>query len=415
MSVNPEIGDERAGMRSGAGAALGQLAGPERVVLSSLPLRRWLAGYALAAVLTPVLTLLLASLRGQLNLTTDVLAFLVAVIAVALVGGVVPAVLEAMAGWLLLNFYFTPPIHKLPIAEANNAAALGVFVVVAVVVSFLVDDAERHTKQAAQAAEAAHPIAEADRTRAALLAAVSHDLRTPLASAKAAVSGLRSRDIQLTAEDHDELLATADESLDLLTHLVADLLDVSRLQAGALPVFPRPADLEEIIARSLDDIGLQARAVMVDIPHGLPEAMVDPVIMERVVANVTANALRYSPAGLPPLLTASTHGDWVELRVVDRGPGVPEADRDRMFMPFQRLADTENTTGVGLGLALSRGLTEAMRGALEPEETPGGGLTMAISVPAVPGRAQAYRGEPGGREPERIGSAATAGRGHNGA
>jgi two-component system, OmpR family, sensor histidine kinase KdpD len=226
---------------------------------------------------------------------------------------------------------------------------------------------------------------EADRMRTALLAAVSHDLRTPLAAAKAAVSCLRSRDIQLTAEDHGELLATADESLDQLTHLVASLLDVSRLQAGALPVFPRPADLGEIIACSLSGIGPQARAVMVRIPSDLPRVMVDPPIMERVIANLTANALRYSPGGSPPLLTASARSGQVVLRIVDCGPGVPEADRDRIFLAFQRLGDTGSTIGVGLGLTVSRGLTEAMHGTLEPEETPGGGLTMAISVPAARG------------------------------
>jgi two-component system sensor histidine kinase KdpD len=495
-----------------------------------LPLRRRLAGYALAAVLAPLLTLILATVRGQLNLTTDVLVFLAAVIAVALVGGFVPALIEAIVASLLLNFYFTPPLHTFTIAQANNILALVIFVAVALVVSFLVDDAARRTKQAARAsaeselmvttagsvlrgqqaltavldrtreafgmesvtllergpdgdaaargiaatwtavavsggpavtrpddadveipitdalwlalrgralpatdrrilgafaayaaaaleqqrlaavAEAARPIAEADRMRTALLAAVSHDLRTPLASAKAAVSSLRSLDIQLTAEDHDELLATADESLDRLTHLVDNLLDMSRLQAGAMSVFPRPADLEEIIARSLDDIGPQARTVIVDFPDALPEVMVDPAIMERVIVNLTANALRYSPAGSPPLLTASALGDRVELRIVDRGPGIPEAHRDRMFVPFQRLGDTDNTTGVGLGLALSRGLTEAMGGTLEPEETPGGGLTMAISLPAVPGPARPYDGEPGRREREGIGSATTASR-----
>ena len=229
--------------------------------------------------------------------------------------------------------------------------------------------------------------------RTALLAAVSHDLRTPLAAAQAAVSCLRSGDIQLTAEDHDELLATADESLNQLAHLIASLLDVSRLQAGALPVFPRPADLREIIARSLDGFGPQARAVTVDFPPDLPQVMVDPPIMERVIVNLAGNALRYSPAGSPPVLTADARGDRVELRVIDRGPGIPEADRDRAFMPFQRLGDTGNTTGVGLGLTVSRGLTEVMGGTLEPEETPGGGLTMTISLPAVADpRAGAARG-----------------------
>jgi len=473
-------------------------------VRGGLPLRRRLAGYALAVVLAPLLTMLLATLRHELNLTSDVLAFLVAVIAVALVGGFVPAVLEAVAGSLLLNFYFTPPLHKFTIAEANNALALGVFVAVGLVVSSVVDDAARRTKQAARAsaesemlvttagsvlrgqqalpavldrvreafgmesvtllerrtgqpgmprspaggwsqvatsgsppvgrpedadvevpvtdglvlalhgrtlpatdrrvlgafaayavvaleqqrlmaeAQAARPIAEADRMRTALLAAVSHDLRTPLASAKAAVTSLRSVDVQWAAEDHDELLATADESLDKLARLVDNLLDMSRLQAGALAVFPRPADLAEIVARSLDDLGPVGRTVIVDIPDDLPEVSVDPAILERVIANLTANALRYSPDQTPPVLTGSALSDRVELRVIDRGPGIPEPDRDRMFVPFQRLGDTDNTTGVGLGLALSRGLTEAMGGTLEPEDTPGGGLTMTLSLPAQP-------------------------------
>jgi two-component system sensor histidine kinase KdpD len=168
------------------------------------------------------------------------------------------------------------------------------------VVSLLAGKAVRYAGQAAAAIAAAEPIAQADRMRTAWLAAVSHDLRTPLAAAKAAVGCLRSGDIQLTAEDRGELLAAADESLDQLAHLVDSLLDVSRLQAGALPVFPRPADLGEIVVRSLDAIGPQARAARVSVPRELPQVMVDPVIMERVIANVTANAVRYSPSGSPP-------------------------------------------------------------------------------------------------------------------
>jgi two-component system sensor histidine kinase KdpD len=241
-------------------------------------------------------------------------------------------------------------------------------------------------------AAAARTLAEADRTRRALLAAVSHDLRTPLAAAKAAVGCLRSGDIKLTADDHDELLATADESLDLLTRLAASLLDVSRLQAGVFPVFPRPADLQEIITRSLGDIGKAARAVTIRIPPELPPVMVDPPIMERVITNVVANALRYSPEGSPPLLTASAGRGRVELRVIDRGPGVPQAGWYQIFVPFRRLGDTEGTTGVGLGLTVARGLTEAMHGTLEPEQTPGGGLTMAISVPGTRPRSPRHPG-----------------------
>jgi two-component system, OmpR family, sensor histidine kinase KdpD len=486
-----------------------------------LPPRRKLAGYVLAVLLAPLLTLFLASLRNSLNLTSDVLFFLVAVMGVALVGGFAPAVLEAIAGSLLLNYYFVAPLHQFTIAEANNWLALGIFVAVGLVTSSIVDRAARRSKQAARAnaesellvtaagsvlrgqqalsavldrvreafgmksvtllerepgtprswapvatsgdpalvrpedadvdvpvtdslclglrgralpasdrrilgafaayaaaaleqqrlsaeAEAARPIAEADRMRTALLAAVSHDLRTPLASAKAAVTSLRSRDVKWADEDRNELLATADESLDRLTQLVDNLLDIARLQAGALSVFPRPADLEEVVSRSLDDLGPAARLVMVEMPHTLPEVRVDPAILERVVANVTANALRYSPAGSPPLLTASALGDRVELRIVDRGPGIPEADRDRIFVPFQRLGDTDNTAGVGLGLALSRGLTEAMGGTLEPEDTPGGGLTMTLSLPAVPGPSHGANGSPEQHDLTEVPSAATA-------
>ena len=239
---------------------------------------------------------------------------------------------------------------------------------------------------AGRSEQAAGSMAEADRMRAALLAAVSHDLRSPLAAAAAAVNCLRLPDLQLTAADQAELLATAEESLGVLSRLAATLLDVTRLQAGARSVFPRPADLAEIITCSLVGLGPSGRTVRVDLPPGLPKVVADPPVMERVIANLTANALRYSPAGAPPLVTASVRSGRIELRVIDCGPGVPEADRDRMFAPFQRLGNTDSTTGVGLGLAVSRGLTEAMRGTLQPAQTPGGGLTMTMSLPAAPRR-----------------------------
>ena len=121
-------------------------------------------------------------------------------------------------------------------------------------------------------------------------------------------------------------------------------------------------------------------------PDNLPAVLADPALLERVIANVAANAIRYSPADQPPLITASVLGDWIELRVVDRGPGIPNAERENVFAPFQRLGDRDNTTGIGLGLALSRGLIESMGGTLAPEDTPGGGLTMVVRLPAAPQR-----------------------------
>jgi len=265
--------------------------------------------------------------------------------------------------------------------RAEDQRLLTVFAVQAAVVL--------EQQRLSEAAELAKPLAEADRMRTALLAAVSHDLRSPLASATAAVDSLDNTDIPWTPEQHAELVATARESLQRLTRLVENLLDMSRLQAGALSVFPEPTRLDEVVPLALDTFGSEANAVRIEIPSSLPEVRADPALLERVIANVVANALRFSSLQAPPQLTASAHADCVELRVIDHGPGVPHTDWERIFTPFQRLGDTDNTTGVGLGLALARGLTEVMGGHLIPEETPGGGLTMVVQLrsaePPAPG------------------------------
>jgi two-component system, OmpR family, sensor histidine kinase KdpD len=235
----------------------------------------------------------------------------------------------------------------------------------------------------AKEAERTRPLAEADKMRTALLSAVSHDLRTPLSSARAAVDSLASPGITWTQDERAELIATARDSLERLDRLVANLLDMSRLQAGALGIRTQLLAVEEVIPRVLDDLGEQASRIQVSLPGGLPEVLADPALLERVLVNLAANAVRYSPPGQQVLLTASSLGDRVELRVADRGPGIAPADRDRVFQPFQRLGDRDNHSGVGLGLALARGLAEAMNGTLVPDDTPGGGLTMILTLPAA--------------------------------
>ncbi|MGY1772076.1 ATP-binding protein [Blastococcus sp. SYSU D00813] len=236
---------------------------------------------------------------------------------------------------------------------------------------------------AAQAAEADR-LAAGNSMRTALLAAVSHDLRTPLAGIKAASSALRTGGLQLTAADREELVATVDESADRLTALVDDLLDMSRLQAGAVSPVLAPTDLPDVVHRALDELDATGRArVGCAWPEDLPPALADPALAERVVANLVGNAVRHAPTG-PVTVRAGAIGDRVELRVADRGPGVPEADRERVFAPFQRLGDAPAGQGVGLGLAVARGLAEAMGGALTAEDTPGGGLTMVLALRPAP-------------------------------
>ncbi|WP_223279985.1 ATP-binding protein [Streptomyces sp. SDr-06] len=235
----------------------------------------------------------------------------------------------------------------------------------------------------AEVAAEVEPVKAADRMRTALLAAVSHDLRTPLAAGWAAVTSLRSRDVDFSEEDREELLATADESMTRLGRLIDNLLDMSRLQAGALELRLRATALEEVLPTALESLPPGAAPVDVQGLNAVPPVLADPPLLERVVANLLSNAARHTPRGESVLLTASTLADRVEVRVIDRGPGLSAEGRERAFVPFQRLGDTDNTIGVGLGLALSRGLTEAMSGTLTPEDTPGGGLTMALSLPAA--------------------------------
>ncbi|WP_336207236.1 DUF4118 domain-containing protein [Nonomuraea sp. LPB2021202275-12-8] len=237
-----------------------------------------------------------------------------------------------------------------------------------------------HQQRLEEEVDQVKPLAEADRMRTALLAAVSHDLRTPLASAKAAVESLANTGIAWTERDRAELLDTAEESLAKLERLVVNLLDMSRLQAGVLGVDLQPVALEEIVPRAIDDLGQSRESVEGDIGVDLPEVLADPALLERVLVNLVSNAVRYSPPGEKVLVGASRHAGHVEIRVIDRGPGIPREARDRVFLPFQRLGDRDNHSGVGLGLALSRGLAEAMGGTLVPDETPGGGLTMILTL-----------------------------------
>ncbi|MCW2819589.1 MAG: sensor histidine kinase KdpD, partial [Marmoricola sp.] len=356
-----------------------------RPVARSLGPHRTAYGFLLAVLLPALAGVALVPLRGPVNLVSDLLLFLLATVVVALVGGLRPALVCAVAGSLVINYFFTPPLHTLAVKDPNDALALFVFLAVAMLVSSVVDLAARRTDQVGQAEAETDALAQVDRTRTALLAAVGHDLRTPLAAAKASVSTLRSPDLVLSDEDRAELVETAEVSLDRLAGLVENLLDMSRLQAGAMAVHLRPAALDEVVARALDDVGRGAADVRVELPDDLPPALVDPGLLERILVNVVANALRFSPADRPPRLlgaaVSADAGDVVELRLVDRGPGIPPDRRDEVFAPFQRLGDTDNSTGVGLGLALSRGLAEAMGGGLDVEDTPEGGLTMVMRFP----------------------------------
>jgi signal transduction histidine kinase len=453
--------------------------------------RRVLAGVLLAVAGLPVLTLALSAHGLRLDLGDDLLIYLVAVVAVAVVGGFWPAVLAAITASLLVNWYFTPPVHTLTIADGKSLLALLLFVTVAVTVSSVVHLAALRARQAARSTEEAQDLltlaqtvlggedtpaavlghlttsrggwaellertggqwvraatsgtaapdervvraaprddlilevagqhrplsprlldgvaaqvaaaldrdrlrtqaaqaealAEGNRMRTALLAAVSHDLRTPLASIKASVSTLRQTDVEWTEADEAALLATIENSADRLDALIGNLLDMSRLTTGSLQPFLRATAIDEVAPVALR--GLDGGSEMhMAVPDGLPLVLTDPGLLERVLANLFANALAYSPAGRPPELHASQTGGSVLLEIIDHGRGVPDDAKDRMFEPFQRLdargADPSGGTGVGLGLAVVKGFLDTMGGTVRATDTPGGGLTMRVVLPCA--------------------------------
>jgi two-component system sensor histidine kinase KdpD len=450
--------------------------------------RRVLAGILLVGG-PPLLTLALSATSLRLDLGDDLLIYLVAVVAVAVVGGFWPAVLAAITASLLVNWYFTPPVHTLIIADGKSLLALLLFVTVAVTVSSVVHLAALRARQAARSTEeaeallalaqtvlggedtpaavlehltrsrggsaellelsgeqwvrvacsgdaggagepgriAARPdlmlelsgqhrplsprlldgltaqlaaaldrdrlrtqaaqaeaLAEGNRMRTALLAAVSHDLRTPLASIKASVSTLRQTDVEWTEADEAALLATIETSADRLDALIGNLLDMSRLTTGSLQPFLRPTAIDEVAPVALRGLD-GGNVVELAVPDRLPLVLTDPGLLERVLANLFANALAYSPAGQRPGMRAGYSADGVMLEVVDHGPGVPDELKSEMFEPFQRLdsrvGEPGRGTGVGLGLAVVKGFLDTMGGSVVAADTPGGGLTMRVTLP----------------------------------
>lgn len=230
-------------------------------------------------------------------------------------------------------------------------------------------------------ARRAHDLAAVDRQRTALLAAVGHDLRTPLAGIKAAVSSLRQDDITWSDADRDELLATIEQSADRLDAVVANLLDASRLDAGALTAQPRPVALDAVVAAAVLAVPGAGDRVEIDIADDLPLVRADAGLLERILANLIDNALLHAGDHGPVQITAVAGADSAKLAVIDHGPGVSADQRERMFTPFQQLDDRSPRAGVGLGLSVARRFAEAMDGALAADESPGGGLTMRLRLP----------------------------------
>jgi two-component system sensor histidine kinase KdpD len=239
--------------------------------------------------------------------------------------------------------------------------------------------AQQRGQLQAEAAEAAH-LADANALRTALLQAVSHDLRTPLATIKASATSLLQPDVTWTGDERQEFVRAIDTQADRLNRVVGNLLDMSRLQAGVIRAANRPVYLEDVVAQALASL-TDTDDIDVAVPETIPPVEADPALLERAVANVVANAVAWSPTDEPVRVEAGEVNGRVHLRVIDRGPGIAPENRAKVFEPFQRLGDRSSLAGVGLGLAVSRGFVQAVGGDLRLDDTPGGGLTVVIDLP----------------------------------
>lgn len=455
--------------------------------------RRRVVGYLMGILGPPAVTLLMWWTSHWHALPTESMVLMVVVVATALVGGLRPAVIAALGSGLLLNWFFTPPLYTLTIAEPRNAIAILLFVLVGAAVATVVDNAARRTAQATKArAEAdaltalshsllnasddssgllasacelfnasgaailhhdgagavttvtssgipptsldaadttvaidestslalagATPAAsqqgllhayaayakvmgersaartanlerlrltEVDRTRTALLAAVSHDLRSPLSAIKASVDSLCSPHMTWSAEDRHELLAIIKESTDRLIALVNNLLDMSRIHTDSIRAAVTEVPLARAVYNSLAPLE-GAHRVQVSIDDQFV-VLADPGLLDRALANVCDNALKYTPLEATITIDAAPiSSSRVALRIADTGPGVSDRDHDQLFAPFQRLGDIPGRDGVGLGLAVARGFLEAIGGTITTEDTPGGGLTFVLELRLSP-------------------------------
>jgi two-component system sensor histidine kinase KdpD len=493
-----------------------------RTVLTPVSMRRQATALLIGLAGFPLLTLILTANRSHVGLSTALSAYLILVIAIAVVGGVGPALLGSVAGFLLLNWYFSPPIHTFTIADTRDIAALVMFLLTAGVVSVLVDISARRTEAANRARADARMLARAagrmlasegdplpallgeltiafrvtsasilrnvvernpfgvtsatdaqgrdrwttvaavgdqpplapveatavvpltdrevlalsgrpmspgdreiltafaaqlatalttgrlhDEAAAAetevrglqlgsgLLAAVGHDLRTPLAAIKVASSSLLSDHLSFGPDETRTLLQTIDEEADRLSGLVENLLDLSRLRTRTLEVLDRPVDVADLIEAAVVSASPEQEPI-VTVPEDLAPVRTDPFLVERALANLIDNAVRHGgsesvriEAGAVPV------AGRVDIRIVDRGPGIPRQERERVFEPFHRTASGDVRSGVGLGLTVARGFIEAVGGRLEIEDTPGGGCTAVVRLPVVPhGGADGRVGEP---------------------
>ncbi len=343
---------------------------------------RWVRSLIVGLFL-PLAATLLAALPIDVSTTTAALAYVLAVTAAAVIGGLVSGLTASVLSFLTLNFFFTPPFHTFVVTKPEDLIALVVFFLVSATVGALISTAlaqraraERREHEAREAREEA----ETNRSRAALFSSVTHDLRTPLASITAAVTSLLADEGNFTPDDRRELLDTIRHEAERLNRVVGNLLDLSRMRAGALVPKKTPASVDELIEGVLARLEpvLRNHRLRVDLPEDLPDVPIDVVQIDQALTNILENAARFTPEGRQIAVSARAPDAIVRVRVADEGRGVAAGERERMFEPF---VHAEDSPGTGLGLSIARAIVEAHGGSIRFEDHDGRGASVVFELP----------------------------------
>jgi two-component system sensor histidine kinase KdpD len=337
-------------------------------------MRRVASGIAFSVAAVAAVTGLVYALRPVAPTVSLGVLYVVAVVAVATMRGLVFAIPVSIASMLTFNFLFLPPLHTFALRDSANWVALGVYLVVGVVVGELTTRSRRLAREAVEA----ETLRQSDRVKTAVLQAVGHDLRSPLTAIRTAAEVLESPALDLAPGDREDLVETIRVESRRLERLVGNLLDLSRLEAGASRARPEVWPVDEVIGRALDQLGDDGGRVVVREEPDLPPLRVDAVQVERALANLLENALKFSSPVDPVEVSSARRDGLVAIRVHDRGPGVPKADHQRIFAPFER----GDSRGNGLGLAIARGFAEANGGGLRVVDD-GPGATFELTLPAA--------------------------------
>ena len=328
--------------------------------------------YLISLGLVLIITLLGEFVKRRLEPTNIAMLYLLVVVIIAIAWGQGPAIATSIISVLAFDFFLVPPYLTLSVAHLQYIFTFIVFLIVGIVVSTL---ASKTREQIIQR--------QKEKLQTALLNSISHDLRTPLASITGSLSALLDNDTGLDESTRKELLETAFAESERLNRLVGNLLDMTRMEAGALKINCKACELRDVLGVTLEQLKekIGARVIRIDIPKDFPEVSVDFLFMVKVFINLIDNALKYSSADTPIDIGAVVSKDKAKIEIKNQGIGIPNGDLKHIFEKFYRVQRPQQITGTGLGLSICKGIIEAHGGEISAKNNLDKGATFIITIP----------------------------------